>query len=109
MMDKMRGLEALRDDEALFNVLSQRPIKLGVDDIAPFNILHKDGSVSGFDTDMWKTVADKISVDVELVLSPLLEDSKQVRARLDCLTKPSDISHLTKLWNLNFGFCDKFM
>ncbi len=27
-----------------------------------------------------------------------------LRARLDCLTKPSDISHLTKFWNLNFVF-----
>ncbi len=27
-----------------------------------------------------------------------------LRARLDCLTKPSDISHLTKFSNLNFGF-----
>ncbi len=32
-----------------------------------------------------------------------------VRARLDCLTKPSDISHLTKFWNCNFGFCDKII
>ncbi len=32
-----------------------------------------------------------------------------VRARLDCFTKPSDISHLTKFWNLNFGFCDKLL
>ncbi len=34
---------------------------------------------------------------------------RSVRARLDYLTKPSDISHLTKFWNYNFGFCDIFV
>ncbi len=33
----------------------------------------------------------------------------RLRARLDCLTKPSDISHLTKLLKIIVDFCDKYI